>query len=165
MVWAAGVHCTVLRSSPFFVPASTPLTSSTGCRNRQAYSNRAEGIDVYPQLVAQPQQLKRHQQHVKGAPKAASGLGAASTSWLGACCGPRHLLPVINIPALLSTAALPAAASMAAGGAATTGPVLTARAVAAGLLVGSVLCFSNTYFGLQTGWVTMGSLQVSSRYL
>lgn len=39
-------------------------------------------------------------------------------------------------------------------------PVLTARAIAAGLVVGSVLCFSNTYFGLQTGWVTMGSLQV-----
>jgi hypothetical protein len=39
------------------------------------------------------------------------------------------------------------------------GPALTARAVAAGLLVGSVLCYSNTYFGLQTGWVTMGSLQ------
>ena len=28
------------------------------------------------------------------------------------------------------------------------------------LLVGSLLCCSNTYFGLQTGWVTMGSLQV-----
>jgi hypothetical protein len=38
--------------------------------------------------------------------------------------------------------------------------VLTVRALAAGLLVGAVLCFSNTYFGLQTGWVTMGSLQV-----
>ena len=37
---------------------------------------------------------------------------------------------------------------------------LTFRAVAAGLLVGSLLCCSNTYFGLQTGWVTMGSLQV-----
>ena len=36
---------------------------------------------------------------------------------------------------------------------------LTARAVLAGLFVGSILCFSNTYFGLQTGWVTMGSLQ------
>ena len=37
---------------------------------------------------------------------------------------------------------------------------LTFRAVGAGLLVGSLLCCSNTYFGLQTGWVTMGSLQV-----
>ena len=37
---------------------------------------------------------------------------------------------------------------------------LTLRAVVIGLLVGSILCFSNTYFGLQTGWVTMGSLQV-----
>ena len=36
---------------------------------------------------------------------------------------------------------------------------LTPRAVAVGLLVGSLLAFSNTYFGLQTGWVTMGSLQ------
>ena len=36
---------------------------------------------------------------------------------------------------------------------------LTVRAVATGLCVGSILCFSNTYFGLQTGWVTMGSLQ------
>lgn len=45
-------------------------------------------------------------------------------------------------------------------GHAAAGPVLTVRAVAAGLLVGAVLCFSNTYFGLQTGWVTMGSLQV-----
>lgn len=36
---------------------------------------------------------------------------------------------------------------------------LTFRAVATGLCVGSILCFSNTYFGLQTGWVTMGSLQ------
>lgn len=36
---------------------------------------------------------------------------------------------------------------------------LTVRAVLVGLAVGSILCFSNTYFGLQTGWVTMGSLQ------
>lgn len=38
---------------------------------------------------------------------------------------------------------------------------LTFRALAVGLAVGTLLCFSNTYFGLQTGWVTMGSLQVS----
>jgi uncharacterized oligopeptide transporter (OPT) family protein len=43
--------------------------------------------------------------------------------------------------------------------------VLTVRAVAAGLVVGAVLCFSNTYFGLQTGWVTMGSLQVGMTVL
>jgi uncharacterized oligopeptide transporter (OPT) family protein len=43
--------------------------------------------------------------------------------------------------------------------AAAAGEALTLRALAAGLLVGSVLCFSNMYFGLQTGWVTMGSLQ------
>ncbi|WIA18515.1 hypothetical protein OEZ85_009965 [Tetradesmus obliquus] len=42
---------------------------------------------------------------------------------------------------------------------AAAGEALTLRALAAGLLVGSVLCFSNMYFGLQTGWVTMGSLQ------
>eukprot|EP01006_Ploeotia_vitrea_P012351 TRINITY_DN32772_c0_g1_i1.p1 TRINITY_DN32772_c0_g1~~TRINITY_DN32772_c0_g1_i1.p1 ORF type:complete len:651 (-),score=44.03 TRINITY_DN32772_c0_g1_i1:87-1904(-) len=33
------------------------------------------------------------------------------------------------------------------------------RSVAVGGLVGILLCFSNMYFGLQTGWVTMGSLQ------
>jgi hypothetical protein len=37
---------------------------------------------------------------------------------------------------------------------------LTLRAVVAGVLIGSLLCCSNMYFGLQTGWVTMGSLQV-----
>lgn len=42
-------------------------------------------------------------------------------------------------------------------------PQLTFRAVGTGLLVGSLLCCSNTYFGLQTGWVTMGSLQVGIR--
>lgn len=42
---------------------------------------------------------------------------------------------------------------------------LTFRAVGAGLLVGSLLCCSNTYFGLQTGWVTMGSLQVPTTFL
>ena len=35
------------------------------------------------------------------------------------------------------------------------------RAVAGGLAVGSVLCFTNMYFGLQTGWVTMGSIQAA----
>ncbi|KAK9840796.1 hypothetical protein WJX81_005265 [Elliptochloris bilobata] len=38
-------------------------------------------------------------------------------------------------------------------------PVLTVRALVGGLFVGSLLCCSNTFFGLQTGWVTMGSLQ------
>ena len=46
-----------------------------------------------------------------------------------------------------------------------TEPQLTLRAVGAGLFVGSLLCCSNTYFGLQTGWVTMGSLQVRSALL
>ena len=36
--------------------------------------------------------------------------------------------------------------------------VVTPMALA-GLLVGTVLCFTNMYFGLQTGWVTMGSIQ------
>ena len=36
---------------------------------------------------------------------------------------------------------------------------LTLRAVLVGLFVGTILCFTNMYFGLQTGWVTMGSLQ------
>lgn len=30
-----------------------------------------------------------------------------------------------------------------------------------GLLIGSVMCFSNMYFGLQTGWISMMSLQAS----
>jgi len=38
-------------------------------------------------------------------------------------------------------------------------PELTARALGGGVFVGGILCFSNMYFGLQTGWVTMGSLQ------
>jgi uncharacterized oligopeptide transporter (OPT) family protein len=40
------------------------------------------------------------------------------------------------------------------------GSQLTIRALAIGLGVGTLLCCSNMYFGLQTGWVTMGSLQV-----
>ena len=40
-------------------------------------------------------------------------------------------------------------------------PQLTFRAVMGGLGVGSVLCFTNMYFGLQTGWVTMGSIQAA----
>eukprot|EP01133_Synstelium_polycarpum_P015631 gene15631-18571_t len=35
----------------------------------------------------------------------------------------------------------------------------TLRSVIAGIVVGGFMCFSNMYFGLQTGWVTMGSLQ------
>jgi len=35
----------------------------------------------------------------------------------------------------------------------------TWRSVVAGVLIGGLMCFSNMYFGLQTGWVTMGSLQ------
>jgi OPT family oligopeptide transporter len=38
-------------------------------------------------------------------------------------------------------------------------PELTVRALAVGGVVGGLMCFSNMYFGLQTGWVTMGSLQ------
>ena len=36
---------------------------------------------------------------------------------------------------------------------------LTPRAVVAGLFTGTILCFTNMYFGLLTGWVTMGSIQ------
>ena len=35
----------------------------------------------------------------------------------------------------------------------------TPKALGAGVGIGVLLCFSNTYFGLQSGWVTMGSLQ------
>ena len=36
---------------------------------------------------------------------------------------------------------------------------ITGRAVGVGLIVGVIMCMSNMYFGLQTGWITMGSLQ------
>ena len=38
---------------------------------------------------------------------------------------------------------------------------LSVRAVAAGMLIGSLLCASNAFFALQTGWVTMASLQAA----
>jgi OPT family oligopeptide transporter len=37
----------------------------------------------------------------------------------------------------------------------------TLRAVLVGLFVGALLCTSNMYFGLQTGWVTMASVQAA----
>jgi uncharacterized oligopeptide transporter (OPT) family protein len=37
----------------------------------------------------------------------------------------------------------------------------TVRASIVGSLIGVIFCFSNMYFGLQTGWVTMGSLQAA----
>jgi uncharacterized oligopeptide transporter (OPT) family protein len=37
----------------------------------------------------------------------------------------------------------------------------TFRAVAVGLLVGLVIVFSNMYFGLQTGWVSMMTMPAS----
>lgn len=41
------------------------------------------------------------------------------------------------------------------------GDDFTLRAVLVGLLVGALLCFTNMYFGLQSGWVTMGSVQAA----
>ncbi|KAG9315204.1 OPT oligopeptide transporter protein-domain-containing protein [Chiua virens] len=38
-------------------------------------------------------------------------------------------------------------------------PEFTFSAVAIGLLIGCLLCFTNLYFGLQTGWISMMSLQ------
>ncbi|KAI0041706.1 oligopeptide transporter [Auriscalpium vulgare] len=38
-------------------------------------------------------------------------------------------------------------------------PEFTPRAVILGLLIGCLLCFTNLYFGLQTGWISMMSLQ------
>lgn len=84
------------------------------------------------------------------------------SSWIRGRQSPgrsQHLLPLNSRPPIF-TSMNPTAAAGHAAGASAAGPVLTVRAVAAGLLVGAVLCFSNTYFGLQTGWVTMGSLQV-----
>ncbi|KAI9472431.1 MAG: OPT oligopeptide transporter protein-domain-containing protein [Benjaminiella poitrasii] len=37
----------------------------------------------------------------------------------------------------------------------------TLRAVICGLIIGTLMCFSNMYFGLQTGWISMMSLQSS----
>lgn len=55
------------------------------------------------------------------------------------------------------------------------GESFTIRGVAVGLLVGLVICFSNMYFGLQTGWISpmtlpasllgFGIFQVLSRHL
>ncbi|PIA17633.1 OPT superfamily oligopeptide transporter [Coemansia reversa NRRL 1564] len=42
-----------------------------------------------------------------------------------------------------------------------TQPHFTWRAVLVGLLFGTVLCFSNLWFGLQSGWISMMSLQAS----
>ena len=35
----------------------------------------------------------------------------------------------------------------------------TIRALLVGVVCGTLLCYSNMFFGLRTGWVTMGSLQ------
>ena len=41
------------------------------------------------------------------------------------------------------------------------GRSFTLRGVLAGLAVGTVICFSNMYFGLQTGWVSIMSMPAS----
>jgi uncharacterized oligopeptide transporter (OPT) family protein len=41
------------------------------------------------------------------------------------------------------------------------GQHLTPRAVAVGLVIGTLACFSNSYFGLQTGWISMMNLPLS----
>ena len=41
------------------------------------------------------------------------------------------------------------------------GQQLTARAIIVGLVIGTLACFSNSYFGLQTGWISMMSLPLS----
>lgn len=41
------------------------------------------------------------------------------------------------------------------------GRSFTARGVLVGLAVGTVICFSNMYFGLQTGWVSIMSMPAS----
>ncbi|GJJ75739.1 hypothetical protein EMPS_08097 [Entomortierella parvispora] len=40
-------------------------------------------------------------------------------------------------------------------------PHFTWRAVIVGIFIGTLLCFTNMYFGLQTGWISMMSLQSS----
>ncbi|ROW03703.1 hypothetical protein VMCG_05386 [Cytospora schulzeri] len=51
--------------------------------------------------------------------------------------------------------------AMAKPGLDVEGRSFTFRGVAAGLLVGLVICFSNMYFGLQTGWVSMMTMPAS----
>lgn len=41
------------------------------------------------------------------------------------------------------------------------GHSLTARGVLVGLAVGTIICFSNMYFGLQTGWVSTMTMPAS----
>ncbi|EJD48943.1 OPT superfamily oligopeptide transporter [Auricularia subglabra TFB-10046 SS5] len=41
----------------------------------------------------------------------------------------------------------------------TAAPEFTLRSVLVGLAIGCLLCFTNLYFGLQTGWISMMSLQ------
>ncbi|KAJ1667404.1 OPT super [Coemansia sp. RSA 1646] len=43
----------------------------------------------------------------------------------------------------------------------TSQPQFTWRAIVVGLLFGTILCFSNLWFGLQSGWISMMSLQSS----
>ncbi|KAF9438309.1 hypothetical protein BGZ76_008697 [Entomortierella beljakovae] len=40
-------------------------------------------------------------------------------------------------------------------------PQFTLRSVIVGVFIGTLLCFTNMYFGLQTGWISMMSLQSS----
>ncbi|TLS20254.1 uncharacterized protein PpBr36_11454 [Pyricularia pennisetigena] len=73
---------------------------------------------------------------------------------------------------LMATAAIPAAAAAAAAAAAdddlhtaaeveVDGHSFTVRGVAVGILIGVVLCFSNMYFGLQTGWISVMTMPAS----
>lgn len=41
------------------------------------------------------------------------------------------------------------------------GQSFTVRGVAAGLVIGTVICAANVYFGLQTGWVSIMSMPAS----
>lgn len=41
------------------------------------------------------------------------------------------------------------------------GESFTLRGVIAGLLIGTIICAANVYFGLQTGWVSIMSMPAS----
>lgn len=41
------------------------------------------------------------------------------------------------------------------------GQSFTFRGVAAGILIGTIICGANVYFGLQTGWVSIMSMPAS----
>lgn len=55
----------------------------------------------------------------------------------------------------------PAHATLGVNTTSSTNDDLTIRGLVVGLAVGTLICFTNTFFGLQSGWITMASLQAA----